>query len=209
MSRALFITFEGGEGSGKTVQARLLKERLESRGLVVLLTREPGGTPLGDRLREILLHGRDIPLGAEAQALLFFAARAQLVRDVIRPALAAGTHVIGDRYYDSTLAYQGYGHGAHLEDLRALARVACGDLVPDMTILLDAPVEIGFARKRAGSWDRFETDDAAFHRRVREGYLALARAEPRRFVVIGADRGEREIAREVAARVEARIAAAP
>lgn len=209
VGRGLFISFEGGEGTGKTTQAQLLARHLESKGARVVLTREPGGTPLGERVREILLHALDVPLSPEAQALLFSAARAELVRSVIRPALAEGAHVVAGRFFDSTLAYQGYGHGVDLEALRAVTRVAVGDTVPDLTLLLDLPTESGLARKRAGAerWDRFEADDEAFHRRVREGYLALARAEPQRFVMLAGDRPEGEIAREVAARVDALLSA--
>lgn len=205
MRRALFVSLEGGEGSGKSVQAKALAAHLEARGDKVVLTREPGGTPLGERIREVLLFAREVPLSAEAQALLFSAARAQLVREVIRPALDAGTHVVADRFADSTLAYQGHGGGADLEGLRPMTRLATGGLVPDLTFLLDLPVEAGLARVRGRSerWDRFETGDEAFHRRVREGYLALARAEPGRFVVVAGERPEAEITREIVARVDA------
>lgn len=204
MNSGLFVTFEGGEGSGKSVQARALAAHLQGRGRTVVVAHEPGSTPLGDRVREILLFARGVPLTPEAQALLFSAARAELVRTVIRPALRDGAQVIVDRFFDSTLAYQGYGHGADLAGLRAVTRVAVGDLVPDLTFLLDLPLEVGLARSRGRSerWDRFESGELEFHRRVREGYLALARDEPRRYVVISADRPETEIAKEIAARVD-------
>jgi dTMP kinase len=203
----LFISFEGGEGSGKSEQAKRLHRALQSRGLPVLLTREPGGTRLGERIREILLHAPDVTLTSETQALLFTAARAQLVREVIRPALTSGTHVITDRFFDSTLAYQGYGHGMDLEALRALARLAVRDLVPDLTFLLDVPSDVSLARlrDRPSGWDRFESGGPEFHRRVRDGYLRLAEEEPGRFVVIAADRTEDAIARDIGERVAACI----
>jgi dTMP kinase len=203
VDRGLFVSFEGGEGSGKSEQAKRLERELRSRGLSVLLTREPGGTRLGERVREILLHAPDVTLTPEAQALLFSAARAQLVREVILPALRSGKHVICDRFLDSTLAYQGYGHGADLEALRGLTRLAVGDVVPDITFLLDVPADISLARlrDRPSGWDRFESGGPDFHRRVRDGYRALAQAEPRRFVVVAGDRPEELIAREIADRV--------
>jgi dTMP kinase len=203
LARGLLISFEGGEGSGKSEQAKRLHRNLRSRGLPAVLTREPGGTRLGERVREILLHAPDVALTPEAQALLFTAARAQLVREVIRPALMGGTHVITDRFFDSTLAYQGYGHGTDLDALRALARVAVGDVVPDMTFLLDVPIEVSLARMRdrPTAWDRFESGGPEFHRRVRDGYLALAREEPGRIVVISGERTEDEIAQDIASRV--------
>jgi dTMP kinase len=207
LTRGLFVSFEGGEGSGKSTQAKMLERHLTERGASVLLTREPGGTPAGDKIREVLLHGRDVPLEAETQALLFMAARAQLVREVIRPALARGTHVVADRFLDSTFAYQGYGGGADLEELRAVARFAVEGTLPDLTFLLDLPIDIGLerTRTRADRWDRFEAGDLDFHRRVREGYLQLAAAEPRRWSVVTADRGEREVAHEIALRVDAAL----
>ena len=195
----VFISFEGGEGLGKSVQASRLADDLRARGREVVHTREPGGTPAGERIRDVVLHARDVALSPEAQALLYSAARAQLVRDVIRPALDAGQIVVADRFFDSMLAYQGYGHGADLEGLRALTRFALGDLVPQRTFLIDAPVDVVVARVagRRGEWDRFHDLDADFHRRVREGYLRLAAAEPRRFVVVNGDRTEDQIAADV------------
>jgi dTMP kinase len=208
---ALLLSFEGGEGLGKSLQAARLAEGLTARGREVVLTREPGGTPLAERIREILLHARDVPLSPEAQALLFSAARAQLVRDVIRPALADGKIVIADRFYDSTLAYQGYGHGAELEGLRAMTRFAVGGLAPDRTFLIDAPVEVILRRlatpERAGRWDRFHAGDRSFHERVREGYLRLAAAEPKRFIVVDGDRSEDAIAADIRRQVDALLGA--
>ena len=200
MKHGLFLSFEGGEGSGKSVQAKLLGELLSQRGREVVLTREPGGTAAGERIREIVLHAQEIALGPEAQVLLYSTARAQTFRELIAPALEAGKVVIADRFYDSTLAYQGYGHGVPLDQIRDVTRLAVGDLVPDRTFLLDIAVSIGLGRSgwRAQSkWDRFEVLDPEFHERVREGYLRLAAAEPRRWVVIKADRDEKAIAADV------------
>lgn len=198
----LFLSFEGGEASGKSVQARALADWLRANGHEVILTREPGGTPLAERIREVLLHAEEVALAPEAQALLFSAARAQLVREVIRPALAAGTIVVADRFYDSTLAYQGYGHGADLLGLMMVTRFAVGDLKPRRTFLLDVPVEVSFARSGArrraeDRWDRFESDAREFHERLRDGYLRLAAAEPERIVVVRGDRDEEVIAEEI------------
>jgi dTMP kinase len=184
-----FITLEGPEGAGKTVLARRLVDALEQHGRVVVSTREPGGTGLGERLRTILLEqGSDGQAGAVvpwADALLFNAARAQLVVEVIRPALALGEVVVCARFADSTLAYQGYGAGLPIDELRAIQAIATGGLAPDLTILLDVPPEIGLGRKSDASRNRFESAfDLAFHERVRAGFLELARDEPERFRVI-------------------------
>ncbi|HEY8730880.1 MAG TPA: dTMP kinase [Candidatus Limnocylindria bacterium] len=202
----LFLSFEGGEASGKSVQAKRLAERLQAEGRAVVSVREPGSTPVGERVRDVVLHAQDIPLAPNAQALLYSTARAQLVRDVIRPALAQGKIVIVDRFYDSTLAYQGYGHGADLAQLRAVTEFAVGDTRPVRTFLLDLPVEAGegraATRKPGRAWDRFEAEARAFHERVRDGYLELAKAEPRRFVVIPADRDVEAVAADVWREVE-------
>ncbi len=202
----LFLSFEGGEASGKSVQAKLLADRLSADGHQVVSVREPGSTPVGERVRDIVLHAQEIPLGANAQALLYSTARAQLVRDVIRPALALGKVVIVDRFYDSTLAYQGYGHGADLEQLRAVTDFAVGDTRPKRTLLLDLPVEAAerrsATRKPGRAWDRFEAEARDFHTRVRDGYLRLAAAEPRRFAVIPADRDVDSVAADVWREVE-------
>jgi dTMP kinase len=184
-----FVTLEGPEGAGKTVVARRLAAELESRGSPVRLTREPGGTALGERLREVLLASAGERIGPRADALLFNAARAQLVAEVIGPALDSGQVVLCARYTDSTLAYQGHGAGVPLDDLRALADVATGGLEPDRTLLLDVDPEIGLARKAEDDRTRFEAGfDIEFHRRVRAGFLDLAAAEPDRFVVIDSSR---------------------
>lgn len=210
MKRGLFLSFEGGEGSGKSLQARGLAQTLIERGREVVLTREPGGTAAGERIRDILLHAREIPLGPEAQVLLFSSARAQLVREVIRPALDTGKIVIADRFFDSTVVYQGHAHGVSLEAIREVTALAVGTLVPDRTFLLDVPVEVGLARsgwRAEAKWDRFEADATDFHVRVRDAYLRLAAADPRRFVVIQADRDEAEVASDIRRDVDALLGA--
>ena len=201
-----FLSFEGGEAAGKSVQAARLAESLGAGGRDVLLTREPGGTPFAERIRDVLLHAREVDLSAEAQALLFSAARAQHTRDVIRPALAAGKVVVADRYFDSTLAYQGYGLGADLDGLRAMTRFAVGSLAPQRTFLIDIPVAVTLSRlgTRSGTarWDRFHGDDRAFYERVRDGYLRLAAAEPGRFVVVDGDRSEDKVAADIRRQVD-------
>lgn len=184
-----FITLEGPEGAGKTMQAQRLALELEARGHAVLLTREPGGTALGDRVRALVLDPAGGRIAPRADALLFNAARAQLVAEVIGPALDAGEVVVCARFADSTLAYQGYGAGVDVEPLRQLAEIATGGLAPDRTILLDIAPEVGLARKPADDRTRFETAfDLEFHARVRAGFLALAAAEPERFRIVDADR---------------------
>ena len=210
MKRGLFLSFEGGEGSGKSLQARGLAQTLLERGRDVVLTREPGGTAAGERIRDILLHAREIPLSPEAQLLLFSSARAQLVREVIRPALDAGKIVIADRFFDSSVVYQGHGQGVPLEAIREVTRLAVGTLVPDRTFLLDVPVEIGLARsgwRAEAKWDRFEADATDLHVRVRDAYLRLAAAEPRRFAVIRADRDEADVAADIRREVDALLGA--
>jgi dTMP kinase len=200
--RGWFITIDGPDGSGKTTQAAAVAAHLADRGLDVHVTREPGGTWLGERLREILLArtGSVAPTDPLTDALLFNAARRQLVTEVVRPALGAGRTVVCARFADSTLAYQGYGSGVPLERLRALEAAATDGLRPDLTILLDVPVEDGLARKAPGDVTRFEAEfNLAFHRRVREGFLALASAEPERFAVVDATRPVAEVALVAAA----------
>ena len=213
--RGRFITIEGPDGSGKTTQVERLAERLRSAGHEVLVTREPGGTRLGEQLREILLarHGGVEPTDALTDAFLFEAARRQLVRQVIRPALADGSIVVCGRYSDSTLAYQGYGAGAPLDVLRAIDAAATDGLRPNLTILLDLPVEVGLARKGPDETTRFEAEqDVAFHRRVRAGFLALAADEPDRFAVVDATLTVDEVADEawsIVAEMPARTSSEP
>jgi len=210
MTRGLFLSFEGGEGSGKSLQAKRLAAELTKRGRDVLLTREPGGTAAGERIREIVLHAQEIALSPEAQVLLYSTARAQNVREVIRPALEAGKIVIADRFFDSTMAYQGYGHGVPLASIKDVTALACGSLAPDRTFLLDIPVETGLGRSgwRAQSkWDRFEVLDPEFHERVRNGYLRLAADEPARWLVLDASSDEGAIAGDVQRAVDALLAA--
>jgi dTMP kinase len=205
--RGLFITVEGPEGSGKTTQAERLRARLERDGHDVVLTREPGGTRLGERVRAILLEPRAGPRSPRADALLFSAARAQLVAEVVRPALDRGAIVVSTRFADSTLAYQGYGSGVPIDELRSLERVATGGLRPALTILLDLPVEAGLGRKTGDEVTRFEAEfDLDFHRRVRAGFLELAAAEPGRFVVVDGSGGSDDIAEAITTAVVARLA---
>jgi dTMP kinase len=200
----VFVTLEGPDGSGKTSQGDRLARALEHDGRPILLVREPGGTELGERLRDLLLHRPEIGIDPLADALLFNAARAQLVAEVIRPALAAGTTVICARFADSTLAYQGYGAGVDLDLLRQLESIATGGLKPDLTILLDLPVEQGLARKGRGGHGltRFESGvDVEFQRRVRDGFLTLAANEPGRWRVIDASRPRSMVADDIRAAV--------
>ena len=181
-----FITFEGGEGSGKSVQARALRRRLLRAAVPVLLIHEPGGTPLGTRIGRWLKWARTVDMSPLSELLMFNASRAQLVRDVIGPGLREGKVVMCDRYTDSTVAYQGYARGLDLETVRRVNDIATGGLRPDLTLLLDIPVEEGLARKSGQARDRFEQEDTAFHRRVRQAYLTLAAAEPERWLVVDA-----------------------
>lgn len=183
----MFITFEGPEGSGKTSQAAALAEFLKEKGVDVLLTREPGGTPIGDQIRAVLSNLDNRAMHPRTETLLFQASRAQLVVEVIRPHLERGGTVVCDRYADSTLAYQGYGHGFPLEELRGLINFATGGLWPDLTLLLDIDVEVGLQRKAGtGEWNRLDAYDLEFHRRVRQGFLELAHREPQRWVIVDA-----------------------
>ncbi len=205
----LFVTFEGGEGSGKTTQLRTLLLDLRAKGREVIDTRDPGGTPIGKQVREMLLdrdNGRMTPV---TELYLYEASRAQLVSEVIRPALAAGQIVLCDRFTDSTLAYQGYGRGLDLALIRRLNELATGGLTPDLTFLLDLPPEAGLARIRdrqpGARGDRIELEVLAFHQAVRRGYLSIAAAEPGRVAVLDGTRGMGDIAEEVRRQVDARL----
>lgn len=207
---SLFITFEGPEGSGKSTQARRLDAYLAAAGLPVLLTREPGGTPIGDSIRRIVLDMDNGEMDPTAEALLFSAARAQLVAQRIRPQLKNGVVVICDRFADSMLAYQGYGLGRDLGALRSLVDIATGGLRPDLTFFLDLPPETGLERKRKAAgggplsapaegdeWNRLDARSLAYHRRVRDGFLELARQAPERWRVIDARAGMDQIAEHI------------
>jgi dTMP kinase len=197
--RGRFITIEGPEGAGKTTQAGRLEAHLASRGIDAIRTREPGGTPLGERIRDLVLAPSASPVDPLADALLFNAARRQLVVDVIEPALAGGRTVICARFADSTTAYQGFGGRLRLADLEQLEAIATGGLKPDLTLLLDLPAEIGLERKSVADRTRFEVAfDLDFHRRVRNGFLAIAEREPSRIVVIDATQPADDVAAAVA-----------
>jgi len=213
LMRGIFITFEGPEGSGKSTQIRRLVASLQARGCDVVMTREPGGTPAGEAIRNILQHDdAGAALCAESETLLFEASRAQLVHAVIRPALARGAVVVSDRFADSTTAYQGYGRGFDIDRLLALHAFALGETQPDLTLLLDVPVRQGFERLAArvvetrAELDRMEREASSFHERVRAGYLALAARWPERIVLVDGTRGEADIAVEVLAHVERLLA---
>ena len=183
----MFITLEGPEGSGKSSQLPDLAEFLSGQGWDVLTTREPGGTPIGDQIRQILMRLDNQELHPRTEILLFLASRAQLVEQVIKPALREGKLVLCDRFGDSTLAYQGYGHGLNLDTLRIMLDFATDKLKPDLTLLLDVDVETGLQRKRKeDEWNRLDAYALAFHQRVREGYHELCRQDPERWHVIDA-----------------------
>jgi dTMP kinase len=203
----VFLTLEGPEGSGKTSQACLLVQYLRGEGYEVLLTREPGGTPIGDQIRAVLHDPDNTAMVPRAEFLLYSASRAQLVQEVIRPALAGGTLVVCDRYYDSSLAYQGYGRGLDLATLQQVTRFAIGDLVPDLTVCLDIAPEEGLQRRLLGGeeWNRLDREALEFHRRVRAGYLELAASEPGRWVVVDASRSVEEVQAEIRMLVRQRL----
>jgi dTMP kinase len=184
----MFITLEGPEGSGKTSHLPALVEYLRKQGLAVFATREPGGTSIGEQIRQVIHDMKNVEMQPRTETLLYQAARAQIVDEVIRPRLAAREIVISDRYYDSTIAYQGYGHQQNLDQVRALVQYATGGLVPDLTILLDIDVELGLQRKtqNGAEWNRLDAYTLEFHRRVRAGYLEMAKQEPARWVVVDA-----------------------
>jgi len=189
----LFITFEGGEGCGKSTQSRLLLKKLEQQNIPVVLTHEPGGTALGNELRKTLKRKRDSFISPQAELFLVAASRAQLVAEVIRPALQEGKVVICDRFTHSTMVYQGYGRGLDFTAIKMVNNMATRNLNPDLIILLDISPEQGLARKQSLK-DRFELEDLSFHRRVREGYVNMAAAEPDRWLVIDASLPKGKIA---------------
>jgi dTMP kinase len=180
----MFITFEGPDGSGKSTQVKQLAEYLEMHGCPVLLTREPGGTTIGEQIRQVVLSKQSQQISRETEALLFSAARAQIVAEVIKPALASGKIVLCDRYSDSTMAYQGYGLGLDLTELQAITRFATSGLVPNLTFYIDVPVSVGIARKQPGQVNRLDEKEIAYHEKVRAGFLKLAKAEPSRWIIL-------------------------
>ena len=200
-----FITFEGGDGSGKTTQVKALESHLTASGKSCLSTREPGGTSLGKLIRQVLLEVGKQPITSPTELFLYLADRAQHIHEVIIPALEQGKIVLCDRHTDSTLAYQGYGRGIDLGLLRSLNDIASQGIKPDLTLLFDCPVEIGLSRTAqrqsqtasARNEDRFEREKIEFHERVRAGFLELARAEPRRFRIIDAARPAEEVGQEI------------
>lgn len=201
-----FVTLEGPEGGGKSTQAQRLTDHLKNRGQDVLFTREPGGTEIGDQIRRIIMSLENKSMSPEAEFLLFSASRAQVVRELIRPHLKRGGVVVCDRFYDSSLAYQGFGHELDLELLQTITGFVTGGLVPDLTLLLDLTSELGLERrKQDGRWNRLDDYDLAFHERVRAGYLQLADAEPERWVRIDAAHTEDEIQSQIRAAVDLRI----
>jgi dTMP kinase len=203
---SLFISLEGPDGGGKSTQARLLVDYLKGRGLNVLLTREPGGTPIGDQIRRTLMDLGNTGMDPRTEILLFSASRSQIVHQVIRPHLEANGVVVCDRFYDSTLAYQGYGHGLDLGALRAITEFATGGLRPDLTLLLDLPAKAGLERRRGGGqWNRLDAYDLPFHQRVRQGYFELAKAEPERWVKIDALQPVEEVQAAARRAVDARL----
>ena len=199
----MFITLEGPEGGGKTSHMHALVQYLEQQGYRVRATCEPGGTPISDQVRDILKSTRNTDMLPRTEILLFCAARAQLVEEVIKPALAEGALVLSDRYADSTLAYQGYGHGMDLGVLRQLLDFATGGRWPDLTLLLDIETELGLRRKltQAADWNRFEEYHLDFHRRARAGYHTLAEQEPQRWRVIDASRSWEAVQEDLRRRV--------
>ena len=193
-----FITFEGPDGSGKTAQLDILAEEFIQAGYPILRTREPGGTPISDQIRATLLDLKNTAMIDRTEALLYQAARAQLVEEVIKPQLAKGGVVLSDRYADSTLAYQGYGHQNTVASLEGIIHYATGGLVPDLTILLDLPPEVGLQRRLdAGGLNRLDAYDINFHHRVRDGYLKLSQVDPNRWAVVDADRTFEEVQKDL------------
>ena len=204
----MFITLEGPEGSGKTSHMPYLVEYLRERGYTVFPTREPGGTNIGEQIREVIHNLKNVEMHPRTETLLYQAARAQIVEQVIRPRLLAGEVVISDRYADSTIAYQGYGHQQDLEQVRALVRYATGGLTPDLTVLLDLDVEVGLARKKDDSdWNRLDAYTVDFHRRVRAGYLELVKEQDRRWIKVDAGKEWQQVQNELRSVIEERLRA--
>lgn len=194
-----FITFEGPEGSGKTTQIAALAEFLSQKNIPVFTTREPGGTPIGDEIRSVLMGLKNTDMQPRTEILLFQASRAQLVEQVIRPKLAEGMTILSDRYADSTLAYQGFGYQLFtVEELKPLIAFATGGLIPDLTLLLDVDVQLGLERRmKEGGWNRMDAYDGSFHMRVRQGFLSMAQKDPDRWVVIDASQSFESVQLEI------------
>ncbi len=203
----MFITLEGPDGSGKSMQIPMLAEFIRQRGYEVLTTREPGGTSIGDQIRQVIMKLGNTSMQPRTEILLFCAARAQIVEEVLKPALARGVVVISDRYADSTLAYQGYGHGIDLEELKRLMKFVTGGLTPDLTLLLDVDASTGLQRRQSsgGEWNRLDAYELAFHKRVREGYLELAQAEPERWQWVDAGQPPAMVQSAIRKIIEAKI----
>jgi dTMP kinase len=203
MKHGLFITLEGIDGTGKSTQLRLLVQHLKKRGLPVRVTREPGGTKVGERIRKILLDSTTTRLAPLAELALMYAARAQHLQEVIGPALAKGEIVVSDRYNDASFAYQGYGRKLGVETARAFDRIVCAGTQPDLTLVLDLPPRLSLRRahgrqsQQKSKQERFELQGMSFHKRVRRGYLAIARKEPRRVKVVQADGPVAEVQAEI------------
>lgn len=194
----MFISFEGPDGSGKSSQIQELAGKLQETGYEVLLTREPGGTDIGDQVRKVLFDMQNKAMHPRSETLLFLASRAQIVEEVIRPALAEGKIVLSDRYADSTLAYQGYGHRADLDMLRTIVNYATGGLKPDLTLLLDVDPSEGLRRRDSGGdWNRLDDYDLEFHERVRRGYHELAAAAPERWVIVDGAKNPEAVAADL------------
>ena len=212
MKRGFFITLEGIDGTGKSTQLRLLVQHLKKRGFAVRVTREPGGTKVGERIRKILLASATTRLAPLAELALMYAARAQHLQEVIRPALAKGEIVLSDRYNDASLAYQGYGRELGVEIVRAFDHIICARTQPDLTVLLDLPPRLSLQRaharqsRRKSKQERFELQGVNFHERVREGYLAIARKQPRRVKVVQADGPVAEVQEKIRTLVDAFLA---
>jgi dTMP kinase len=204
----MFISFEGPDGCGKTTQIILLGEHLTRQGYSIRQTREPGGTDIGEQIRELVHNTTYQEMVPRAEILLYSASRAQLVDQVIRPALAEGQIVLTDRFFDSTFAYQGYGHGLDLEALRQITHFATGGLCPDLTIYIDIEPEVGLARRQKGTdleWNRLDAQGLEFHRRVYEGYLRLIEMEPERWLVVDGNRPVQDIHADIKAAVLKRL----
>ena len=203
----MFITLEGPEGSGKTSHIPPLVEYLREKGHIVFPTREPGGTSIGEQIRDVIHDLKNVEMHPRTETLLYQAARAQIVEQVIKPKLTAGEIVLSDRYYDSTIAYQGYGHQQDLEQVRALVKYATGGLIPDLTILLDVDVEEGLQRKKKNNaeWNRMDDHAIQFYQRVRAGYLVMVKQEPKRWVVVDSGRRWESVQAELIRVIEGRL----